>query len=313
MLPIHFDKDGLIPVVTQDASSGEVLMLAFMNEEAVRLTQETGLVHHWSRSRNTLWLKGETSGNRQQLISIHVNCEQNSLLLKVMQQGAVCHEGFDTCYYRSLQADGALQIERDRVFDPDVMYGNKQAANVLHNDSVREHFEAYEFLRDHDFTKVSSTSRRLRAPVPETFSRVSDELRELAEVLTGEHVHRDKMSDIVLESSQVLYWVYVSSLSAGLTWQQIRPDVALATPAQDASGEIIQKLLQQYATRWSDAANHGLSSGALPHGALSLVAQACRTEGIDPLDAVAYDLNELRSRSYLNDYFATLTAVSPSN
>jgi hypothetical protein len=98
-----------------------------------------------------------------------------------------------------------------------------------------------------------------------------------------------------------------------LTWEQIRPDVALATPAQDTSGEVIPKLLQQYATRWSDAANHGLRSGALPNGALSLVAQACRTEAINPLDAVEYDLNELRSRSYLNDYFATLTAASPSN
>lgn len=313
MLPLRFDKDGLIPVVTQDAASGEVLMLAFMNEEALRLTQETELVHYWSRSRDSLWLKGETSGNRQELISIHVNCEQNSLLLKVIQHGAVCHDGFDTCYYRSLQLDGTLMIERDRVFDPATVYGNIQQGVVAFRDPVREQFGAYEYLRERDLTEVSSTSRQLRLHDSRVLTRISDELIELAEVLSGEHVHQDRMSDIILESSQIIYWIYVSSLGADLTWEQIRPDVALASPDQGVTGAALQNLLRQYATRWTDAANKGLHTGALSHGTLSLVAQTCHAEAIDPLAAVEYDLRELRRRAYLNDYFATLAVESPAD
>lgn len=313
MLPLRFDKDGLIPVVTQDAASGEVLMLAFMNEEALRLTQETRLVHYWSRGRNSLWMKGETSGNRQHLISLHVNCELNSLLLKVMQDGAVCHDGFDTCYYRSLQCDGTLQTERDRVFDPTEVYGKSHLADVATGEPVRDQFGAYEYLRDHDLTEVSSTSRQLRAHDSRVLARVSDELIELAAVIRGEHMHQDRMHDIILETSQIIYWIYVSSLGTGLTWQQLRPDIALAIPDQGVSADAIQNLLRQYAARWTDAVTHGLRDGALSHGTLSIIAQTCRAEDIDPLTVVAYDLRELRCRSYLDGYFETLAAASPAS
>jgi phosphoribosyl-AMP cyclohydrolase len=301
--PLHFGGDGLIPVVAQDAASGEVLMLAYMNEQALRRTQETGFVHYWSRSRNSLWLKGETSGNRQQLISIHVNCEQNSLLLKVMQQGAACHEGFDTCYYRSLRADGTLQVERDRVFDPELVYGHDQEAIGSDSSAVRDQFGAYEFLRDRDFSEFSSTSRRIRQPDLAAFHRVGDELTELAAVLTGEHVHQDRTNDIILESSQVMYWVYVASLGSGLTWLQVRPDVALTTPSQGVPQAALLKLLHEYAAKWSGAADMGMRDGALANATLSLIAQVCSADQVDPLAVVEFDLRELQSRPYLDEYF----------
>ncbi len=301
--PIQFDRDGLIPVVTQDAVSGEVLMLAFMNQQALQLTRETGLVHYWSRSRNALWLKGETSGNRQQLISIHVNCELNSLLLKVLQIGAVCHDGFDTCFYRSLLRDGTLQVERDRVFDPALVYGGALDDVGTFQNSIREQFEAYEYLRDQDLSDVSSTSRLLRDPDTRSLARVSDELRELAAVLSGVHVHRDRQHDIILESSQVIYWVYISALGVGSTWHQIRPDVALAPPNQDVAEGVLQELIEAFATRWQAAVDHGVSDGALAHATISLVAQVCRVEHIDPLTVVEFDLRDLQSRAYLKDFF----------
>lgn len=120
---IRFDSDGLVPVVIQDVSDGRVLMLAFMNEEALRLTRQTGRVHLWSRSRQRLWLKGEQSGHFQHVSGIYVNCEENSLLLEVEQVGcAACHTGYRSCFYRRLGPDGSLQVEGERVFDPGEVY-----------------------------------------------------------------------------------------------------------------------------------------------------------------------------------------------
>lgn len=304
VLPVRFDRDGLIPVVTQDAASGEVLMLAFMNEEALQRTRDSGFVHYWSRSRDALWLKGETSGNRQQLVSMHVNCEQNSILLKVVQQGAVCHDGFDTCFYRSIDNEGCLHVDRDRSFDPVEVYGKNQSESVSDRDPLRAQFGAYEFLRDHDLIEVSSTSRRLRSTSATTLMRVGDELRELAAVIAGEHLHQDTVSDIILESSQVTYWVLVSSLGAGFTWQDIRPDVALDAVNPEISDASAQTLLRQFAEKWIAAATNGLKDGALPHATIALVGQVCRLYSIDPIAPVAADLVELRKRSYLDDFFS---------
>src|SRR5262245_60940310 len=104
-LPIRLDENGLVPVVVQDVDSGDILMMAFMNVEALEATRQTGRSHFWSRSRQKLWRKGESSGHEQIVDEILINCEQNSLLLKVRQVGAVCHDGYNTCYYRVLEPD----------------------------------------------------------------------------------------------------------------------------------------------------------------------------------------------------------------
>lgn len=120
---IRFDERGLIPVVVQEAGSNAVLLLAYMNTQALEATLRTGQAHFWSRSRGKLWRKGEQSGRVQLVEELYVNCEDNSLLLRVRQQGgAACHTGYPTCYYRRLAPDGSWQIVEERVFDPAEVY-----------------------------------------------------------------------------------------------------------------------------------------------------------------------------------------------
>ena len=101
---VNFEKfSGLLPVIAQEHGSGRVLMLAFANLEAVRKTQETGYAHYWSRSRNTLWKKGESSGHVQQIKEVLVDCDEDTLLYKVSQTGPACHTGAKSCFFRELQ------------------------------------------------------------------------------------------------------------------------------------------------------------------------------------------------------------------
>ena len=114
-------EGGLVPVITQDSQTNEILMLAFANKEAVRKSLETGYAHYYSRSRSLLWKKGETSGHVQEIQQIIIDCDSDSLLFKVKQIGAACHKGFDTCFYNEF-VDGELKIIGKKVFNPDDVY-----------------------------------------------------------------------------------------------------------------------------------------------------------------------------------------------
>jgi phosphoribosyl-AMP cyclohydrolase len=119
-----FQKNPLIPVVAQDHQSGVVLMLAYMNEEAFRATVATGRVCYYSRSRKRLWRKGEESGNVQEVKEIYFDCDADTLLVKVNQVGdAACHEGYQSCFFRKLSADGeSFEVVGKRLFDPALVY-----------------------------------------------------------------------------------------------------------------------------------------------------------------------------------------------
>ena len=123
---IDFDKaGGLVPAVAQDADTGVVLMLAWMNREAFAETVRTGRAVYFSRSRNKLWRKGEESGHVQEVKGIFVDCDADTVLLKVKQLGgAACHEGYKSCFFREL-TDGELKTVGERVFDPKAVYGKK--------------------------------------------------------------------------------------------------------------------------------------------------------------------------------------------
>jgi phosphoribosyl-AMP cyclohydrolase len=131
-----FDADGLVTAVVTSAATGEVLMLAHMNAEAVARTIETGEAHFWSRSRSRLWRKGETSGNAQRVLEMRVDCDQDAVWLKVELTGAeaACHTGRKTCFYRAVPlgagASGvALRfVDAERQFDPDAVYRHPDAA-----------------------------------------------------------------------------------------------------------------------------------------------------------------------------------------
>ena len=127
---LKFDRQGLIPAVIQDDVTNEVLLVAFMNQEALQLTRETGYTHFFSRSRNKIWRKGDQSGNVQEVRSIFLNCEENSLLIRVVQHGgAACHDGYKSCYYRSLLPNDAYQVVAERIFDPVDVYRAKAEVN----------------------------------------------------------------------------------------------------------------------------------------------------------------------------------------
>ena len=108
---IKFDERGLIPAVVQDYENGEVLMLAYMNRESLKRTVESGLTCFWSRSRQEFWIKGKTSGNTQIVKEIRVDCDEDTLLVKVEQNGCACHTGKRSCFYRAIDENGAVREE----------------------------------------------------------------------------------------------------------------------------------------------------------------------------------------------------------
>ena len=127
MITLNFGKspDALIPAIVQDYKSGEVLMLAYINKLAWEKTLESGKAYYWSRSRNKLWLKGETSGHIQIIHKILVDCDEDTLVYKVEQVGdAACHTGHRTCFFRRVDGD-RLVVEGEKVFDPTEVYGQR--------------------------------------------------------------------------------------------------------------------------------------------------------------------------------------------
>lgn len=294
-LPIVWPSDGLIPAVIQDADTHGVLMVGFMNEEALERTRSTGFVHFWSRSRQKLWKKGETSGHVQKVKGIFINCEQNSLLIEVAQHGAVCHDGYPTCYYRRLEPDNSLQTIRDRWFDPQDVYdtGGQQA-------TTRLWWGAYEYLRDNDLSAESGTSRRLREDTS-LVPRIQDELRELAGVLDHTHTHTSQRADLLLEASQVCYWIATELVRQGVSFEDVRPDRAMDVSPEDAASPITVAKLARGA---ADDLDDGIFVPTQGHALFTLVASSAVSIGLTPMDILARDLDDLRGRDYLASYFA---------
>jgi phosphoribosyl-AMP cyclohydrolase len=119
--------ENLIIAVAQDHDTGEVLMVAYMNQEAVEKSFETGVAHYWSTSRKKIWVKGESSGHLQKIISVKVDCDLDAILLQVEQKGGACHEGYYSCFFREvfLEEGHEVKIVGDKVFEPEKIYGDK--------------------------------------------------------------------------------------------------------------------------------------------------------------------------------------------
>jgi phosphoribosyl-AMP cyclohydrolase len=123
MITLNFEKcGGLIPTIVQDFDTGDVLMLAFMNEEAWQETMKTGIATYWSRTRQELWVKGKTSGHVQLVKEIRIDCDDDTVLLKVDQiGGAACHTGYRSCFFKKVE-DGSVRITGKKIFDPKEVY-----------------------------------------------------------------------------------------------------------------------------------------------------------------------------------------------
>lgn len=123
---LKYDANGLIPAIVQDADTGEVLMMAYMNKNSLADSIRTGKTHFWSRSRQKYWMKGESSGHTQDIQEILIDCDKDTLLIKAKQHGAACHEGYRNCFYRRLDsATGQWSIVAEKLFDPAAVYGKK--------------------------------------------------------------------------------------------------------------------------------------------------------------------------------------------
>ncbi len=315
---LQFDRQGLIPTVIVDDATDEVLMVAFMNEEALQKTRETGNTHFFSRSRNTLWHKGEQSGNVQEVRDIFVNCEENSLLIRVVQHGGVaCHEGYRSCYYRCMVADGTYQTVAERTFDPKEVYTKNATPETTtsHEDEfhidmnyvhievpeelrikMRQLYGVYLYLRDHDMSEQSNTSRLLQEHSQSYLvSRLADELQELVDVQSGEHVHAGREPDTILEGSQVGYWLFLIAATLQLNYNDFAPHEALLQgyEAHYDEGMMIeqwQECLRLSAESEPDAIAQGLQFG------FSLIGWACGEAKISPIMPVEFDLDQMRRK-----------------
>ncbi|HZS79439.1 MAG TPA: phosphoribosyl-AMP cyclohydrolase [Ktedonobacteraceae bacterium] len=348
---LKFDREGLLPAIIVDDATGEVLMLAFMNERAFQLTRETGFTHFYSRSRQKLWRKGEESGHTQEVRGIYVNCEENSLLIRVVQHGdAACHTGYRSCYYRQLLPDNGYEIIAERVFDPEKVYYSSgdtvpvgmqfiastnteltpnESTSQAGRDSSRpyndvptpqagrdesrpytsiEQFEApletmmrqlygvYLYLRDHDLSEESNTSRLLQERSPAYLAaRLADELQELADVQNGTHVHSDRQFDTALEGSQVGYWLMLLAAIYSLKYADFHPHVSLLQGfaehySMEKSIEQREECLQLVTTYDPSRIPQGLAIG------FALIGWACAEAGISPLAPAEYDLEQMRRK-----------------
>jgi phosphoribosyl-AMP cyclohydrolase len=337
---LKFDSQGLIPVVIVDDATGNVLMVASMSQEALQLTRTTGFTHFFSRSRNTLWRKGEQSGNVQEVCSIFVNCEENSLLVRVQQHGgATCHDGYYSCYYRRLQPDDTYQIVAERIFNPADVYRTEplestktEAAEILLADedgeealasvveamesepaptngdasilpkldtALRQLYGVYLYLRDHDMTTESNTSRLLHEKSHSyLISRLADELQELAGVQSGEHVHSGLQADTALEGSQVGYWLFLLASTANVLYNDFMPHAAILRGYaghynEEKSIELRQECLQLLDTNDHVQFAHGLELG------FAIIGWACASAGMSPLVPAEYDLDQMRRKGLI--------------
>lgn len=122
---LKYDANGLIPAVVVDTETGAVLMVAYMNRDSLADTVRIGKTHFWSRSRQKCWMKGESSGHTQEVKGIYIDCDVDTIVIEVVQNGAACHNGYRSCFYRKLNDTGEFEVVAERIFDPDEIYGKK--------------------------------------------------------------------------------------------------------------------------------------------------------------------------------------------
>jgi phosphoribosyl-AMP cyclohydrolase len=296
---VAFDAAGLVPVVAQDGATGEVLLLAWMNAEALARTLAEEVLVFWSRSRHTLWRKGERSGNTLRLHELRVNCEGNSLLALVALEGAAaCHAGFRSCYFRRLDptAEGGFttHVVAARQFDPAAVYGGDAPAAPDADDADDAALErdapalyaAYERLRGAPPDAASATARLLHQPdadatAAHALARAREELDELRGVLAGTHRHHGDARDVILEAGQVGYWAMVAAVALGAPYAAWQPH-------------------QAWLAGWHGAAVPGQDDAGDPLGAAAIALAAasalCRAAGVHPARVVAADLAAMRAR-----------------
>ncbi|AUG58939.1 Phosphoribosyl-ATP pyrophosphatase [Acetivibrio saccincola] len=203
---IKFDDRGLIPVIAQDHSTNEVLMMAYMNKEALEKSLETGKVHYFSRSRNKLWQKGETSGHYQYIKSIKVDCDGDALLIKVEQVEGACHTGHFSCFYREISDEGLKETQK-KVFDEKEVYDGSKVLK-----------EVYDVIVDRTINpkEGSYTNYLFEKGLDKILKKVGEEASEV--IIAAKN--KDK-GEIVYEISDLFYHLFVLMVERGVKLEDI--------------------------------------------------------------------------------------------
>lgn len=188
MQPDFAKAGGMLPCITQDALTGEVLTLAYMNEEALRLTRETGLMHFWSRSRNKLWRKGEESGNVQHVVSLTLDCDGDTILAKVKRAGPACHTGADSCFHEPLHGRGDVML-----------------AELLSTIDARKHSP-----------KEGSYTNKLLADENHRLKKLPEEAGEV--LMAAKDHDRPRLAE---EAADVLYHLLVVLRAEDVAWRDV--------------------------------------------------------------------------------------------
>lgn len=197
---VKFDDKGLVPCIAQDRRSGEILMLAYVNEESLKLTLETGYAVYYSRSRQKLWKKGESSGNLQKIVDVRLDCDGDTLLFLVEQTGSACHTGEQNCFYRRIKADGVEDIKDKSIF----------TARVLEED--------YEIILDRmrNPKEGSYTNYLFEKGIDKICKKIGE---ESAEIIIGAK-NRNK-DEVIYEISDFMYHIMVLMAEQGVSWKDI--------------------------------------------------------------------------------------------
>ncbi|RMF84404.1 MAG: bifunctional phosphoribosyl-AMP cyclohydrolase/phosphoribosyl-ATP diphosphatase HisIE [Nitrospirae bacterium] len=207
---IKFDDRGLVPAIAQDATTGEVLMLAYCNREALRLTQETGFAHYFSRSRQKLWKKGESSGHVQSVRTIAYDCDADTVLFQVDQQVAACHTGRRSCFFHRVEGEEAVEVG-EPLFDPEAVYrGAPTTANIL---PALERVVAERRGADPKGSYVAALLERGPAGIGK---KVAEEAVEFALALATEGE-----GGVVGEAADLLFHALVALASRGLSTEHV--------------------------------------------------------------------------------------------
>jgi phosphoribosyl-ATP pyrophosphohydrolase/phosphoribosyl-AMP cyclohydrolase len=199
-----WDERGLLPAVVQDASSGTVLMVAWMNADALARTRTTGEVHFWSRSREALWRKGETSGNTLRLVELRIDCDSDTILVRAKPAGPTCHTGKTACFFRPLDATGAAATEDDGV-------------PPVHGAAIVDRLEQVLIARRDSATAEKSYTRSLLdAGFGKICEKIAEEQEELSEELAD-----GAEDDVVHEAADLLYHVMVGLCARRLPVERV--------------------------------------------------------------------------------------------
>ncbi len=195
---LKFDEKGLIPAIVQDFSTGDVLMLAYINEESLKRTFETGFVHYWSRSRDMLWMKGETSGNTQRVQEIYYDCDKDALLVRVEQKGVACHTGKKSCFFRKLDA---FEINIEKDCDTSI----EADASVL--------YELYRVVEDRRENPIegSYTNYLFDKGIDKILKKIGE---EATEVVIG--AKNNSNDEVIYEVSDLIYHLIVLLVNQGI-------------------------------------------------------------------------------------------------